>query len=105
MPTIKLQQVKKASVKTTRKGLYQDIYQDRRWRKLRAAKLRNNPLCERCEDNERATPAIEVHHRIPFDRGINKEEIEMLAFDYDNLKSVCNDCHDLEHEELKNKLK
>jgi 5-methylcytosine-specific restriction endonuclease McrA len=101
MPTIKLLQVKQKPVKTTRKGEFQDIYQDKRWRKLRGIKLRNNPLCERCEENNRTTAAIEVHHIIPFDWGISKQDKEDLAFDYDNLKSVCDPCHDLEHDDLK----
>lgn len=102
MPTIKLLTPRRSSVRTVRKGKYQEIYQDKRWKKLRKAKLRHNPLCERCESRNRITPADEVHHIIPFDRGRTPEETECLAFDYDNLKSVCDPCHDEEHKELSN---
>ena len=100
MPTIKLPKRKHDNVRTTRKVKYQDIYQDPRWRAIRDAKKRNNPLCERCEEKGLVTPAKEIHHKIPFDCGRTEEEIEELAFDYDNTKSVCDSCHTEEHKEL-----
>jgi 5-methylcytosine-specific restriction protein A len=102
MPVIKLLKTKRDPVPTIRKGKYQEIYQDKRWRRLRAAKLRANPLCERCEARGRVTPTEEVHHKIPFDQGTTAEEIEELAFDWDNLMSVCDPCHNEEHEKIKN---
>lgn len=101
MPTIKLLQVKRKRVKTTRKGKYQEIYQDKRWKKLRSAKLRVNPLCERCESGGRVNQASEVHHVIPFDRGVTPEQTEEFAFDFDNLMSLCIPCHSEIHEQLK----
>jgi len=101
MPTIKLLAKKRDSVPTQRKGVYQNIYQDKRWKKLRAAKMRANPLCERCEKKNRVTPASEVHHKKPFDEGQTQEEIESLAFDWDNLESDCEPCHEEAHKELK----
>jgi len=100
MPTINLLQVKRKPVKTIRKGKYQDIYQDKRWKKLRSAKLRANPLCEVCEAKDRVNQASEVHHRIPFDTGVTPEQIEELAFDFDNLMSLCIPCHSEIHDEL-----
>jgi 5-methylcytosine-specific restriction endonuclease McrA len=64
--------------------------------------MQNNPICERCEARGRVTPTSEVHHKKPFDTGRTEEEIEELAFDYDNLKSVCEPCHEEAHKELKN---
>ena len=81
--------------------MYQGIYQDKRWKKLRLEKMRVNPLCERCANMDRITPAEEVHHKIPFDIGMTQEQRERLAFDWDNLMSVCNECHDFLHLELK----
>lgn len=103
MPTIKLLKSKRDNVRTVRKKQYQDIYQNKRWKKLREWKLMNNPLCERCLENGRNTTAFEVHHKIPFETGRTPEEIETLAFDYDNLKSVCDPCHDAEHKKLNKK--
>ena len=100
MPTINLPKKKDNRIPTIRKGKYQDIYQDKRWKKLRAAKLRENPLCERCESKNTINPASEVHHKIPFDTGVTIEQTEELAFDYDNLMSLCIPCHSEIHDEL-----
>lgn len=102
MPTIKLLKSRRDNVVTKRKGEYQTIYQDKRWKKLRAEKIRVNPICERCEKKNKIIPAEEVHHKIPFDYGTTPEEIELLAFDWDNLESVCEPCHKDAHKELKN---
>lgn len=101
MPTIKLLPKRRNDVPTLRQREYQDIYQDKRWKKLRALKMRHNPLCERCVKKHKVTPTKEVHHIIPFDTGRNEEEIELLAFDYDNLQSLCEPCHEEAHKELK----
>lgn len=100
MPTINLLKTRKKIVSTLRKGKFQEIYQDKRWKRLRAAKLRENPLCERCEIKNKVVPAAEVHHKIPFDRGRTPQEVDDLAFDMDNLQSLCDPCHDEAHEEL-----
>jgi 5-methylcytosine-specific restriction protein A len=102
MPTIKLLPKRDDRVPTTKKREYQEIYQDKRWKKLRRLKMVNNPLCERCEAKGITRKTDEVHHVIPFDRGINNEERAELAFDYNNLMSVCFDCHEELHKELKN---
>jgi 5-methylcytosine-specific restriction protein A len=100
MPTIKL--LKKYNpVKTTRVRQYQAIYQSKRWWKLRAWKLQNNPLCEECEKRGKVVQTEEVHHKIPFDTGKTKEEIEELAYNYENLESLCIKCHKERHAELK----
>ncbi|MBN2763745.1 MAG: HNH endonuclease [Bacteroidales bacterium] len=78
---------------TAKKQQYQHIYQDKRWKRLRSAKIADKPICERCELEGRVTPATEVHHKIPFQKGRNAEEVEKLAFDWDNLMSVCTGCH------------
>jgi 5-methylcytosine-specific restriction protein A len=102
MPHIKLLKRKRDTVPTQRKGKYQEVYQDKRWLKLRNHKRRANPLCERCEKKGKVTPAKEVHHKIPFDTGKTPEEVEVLAFGWDNLMSVCEPCHEELHKELKN---
>ncbi len=53
------------------------------WRKVRAAKLADNPLCQRCEERGRTTLATEVHHR-DHDQFNRRPE---------NLESVCTPCH------------
>lgn len=77
-----------------RKKERQKVYQDKRWKTLRALKIQNNPLCEKCYEEGRITPAHDVHHIKSFCvRGISPEEKEKRAFDYNNLKSLCRDCH------------
>ena len=55
------------------------------WRKIRAAYIRQHPLCEECLKHGRLTPVQEVHHVVPLaDGGTN---------DFDNLMSLCKSCH------------
>lgn len=64
---------------------------DRQWRKIRAAKLARDPLCERCQAAGRVTPAIDVHHRRKFRQG---RSIDWgLKTAPANLESVCKSCH------------
>ncbi len=100
MPTINLGKQKQRE-RTVNKELYQDIYQDPRWRKLRAAKLAENPLCEICEKKGKTVLTQEVHHIRPFQTGTTPEEIEILAFDWDNLQSLCVECHKKEDQEIR----
>ena len=62
---------------------------DRRWQKVRALKLRMDPLCEGCKRAGRVTPANEVHHVVALADGG-----ERLAMD--NLESLCKPCHSRE---------
>ena len=55
------------------------------WRKIRAAFLSRNPLCEMCKRQGIFTAATEVHHIKPLaDGGTN---------DFDNLMPLCKSCH------------
>jgi predicted HNH restriction endonuclease len=45
----------------------------------------------------KVVPMKEVHHKKPFQEGRTKEEVEELAFDWDNLESVCAECHETRH--------
>lgn len=63
-----------------------EFYQSPAWRKLRAVKLRLNPLCEECERLGRVTPAQMVDHITPINKG-------GASLDMENLQSLCNACH------------
>jgi len=67
---------------------------------LRSAKFRENPLCENClaKNPSVVRQTQEVHHIMPID--INNPD-EALIFDYDNLKSLCNECHSIIHGKLR----
>ena len=55
------------------------------WRKIRAAYIRQHPLCEECLKQGRLVPVEEVHHIVPLaDGGTN---------DFSNLMSLCKSCH------------
>jgi 5-methylcytosine-specific restriction protein A len=100
MPVINLGK-RKQRERTVNKELYQDIYQDPRWRKLRAAKIAENPLCEICEKKGKTVLTQEVHHIRPFQTGATPAEVEILAFDLDNLQSLCTPCHKTEDQEIR----
>lgn len=76
---------------------YADFYASTSWRKLRRSKLARDPLCEVCMAQGRRTPATIVHHlielRVDYSRGL----------EYDNLQSICQACHNAEHNRNKNK--
>jgi 5-methylcytosine-specific restriction endonuclease McrA len=63
---------------------------DRRWRKLRARKLADEPRCERCLGKGVLTMATKVHHVQPIVQGGGK-------YDYGNLQSVCGACQNEAH--------
>ena len=96
MPTINLGVKPKRDI-TYSKREAQKIYQDKRWKILRTEKLRINPLCEECERKDKTTLADEVHHIIPFSQGKTPMQRDYLAFDIDNLESLCTDCHNSKH--------
>jgi 5-methylcytosine-specific restriction protein A len=95
MPTIKL--IKSKRPVTVNKKEYQKVYNTRRWKDLRAAKIRNNPVCEECARQGKTTPTKEIHHIKPFEIDNDLS----LAYDYDNLISLCVECHKQAHKKLR----
>lgn len=116
MPTIKtLKQIRQEhQLQYKRKGLFkkpiikfdisQKIYNSKTWKQLRNSYFAENPLCERCLEKGIIKPAEQVHHVQPFLTGKTYEEKMQLAYDYNNLMSVCKQCHSDIHKEL-NELK
>lgn len=78
----------------------QTIYNKQQWKKLRNSYIAEHPLCEECMKKGKITPAEEVHHKIPFLSGSTYQEQINLAYDYNNLMSVCSKCHADLHKEL-----
>lgn len=79
---------------------YKRMIHTARWLKLRRDRLSDYPLCERCEAEGRHTLAVEVHHVIPVENGITRQEKERLMFDYFNLQALCHGCHVKTHTEM-----
>lgn len=75
----------------------QSVYQTRRWERLRLVKMADQPLCERCMRHGKITPAVDVHHIKSFTEAADKFERDRLAYDYDNLMSLCKECHHYVH--------
>ena len=94
MPTINKGIKKKPDY--TKRGdniLAAKIYNTQQWKNLRKVKLQSNPVCEMCLEAGKISPTEEIHHITPILSG--KDELEMmdLAFNYDNLISLCKECH------------
>lgn len=88
-------QYKKKQKSTGNLIAYNEVYNTDKWRKLRALKLMDNPLCEMCEAEGKVIPALDVHHITPILEDIDK------AFDYYNLMSLCRKCHYTLHNQLR----
>ncbi|WP_073346078.1 HNH endonuclease [Bacteroides congonensis] len=67
-----------------------------RWRKLRNEQLKRNPLCNVCGDI-----ATEVHHLRPIESEKEFDRMETLAYDPNNLQSLCHKCHSATHIAMK----
>lgn len=110
MPTIKKPNKRKRDNSRKKHGLQAKIqrliYNTSHWRKLVAAKKMMSPLCERCLSEGRTTATQEIHHIIPL-KTCNGDlnYLLQLAFDYDNLMSVCCQCHEDIHAEMRAKHK
>lgn len=79
--------------KRYRNNKWRKFYGSKLWRDLREQKLYEQPICERCLEQDRITPATDVHHITPFGLGIDEQQMWELFLDYDNLMSVCKRCH------------
>lgn len=84
--------------KEERRKERQALYQSKRWKEVRKVYYEAHPLCERCLQEGRITPAHDIHHRLsPFKRGLTEEEKYRRAFDPNNLMALCVECHIKEH--------
>lgn len=94
-PTInkltKKQKTSSGRTETDIRKLRQTAYQNTAWRKERDNYLREHPLCEKCLEKGKITPAQDIHHKkSPFKNG----EINWnLLYDVNNLMSLCKECH------------
>lgn len=69
------------------------IYNSQRWRDLRAWKMLNDTLCEECSRQGRVKAAEDVHHIVSFMSTDDPVRRNRIAYDYNNLMSVCKECH------------
>ena len=87
----------------TRNKDYQRLLNDKRWKKLRAAYLQAHPLCEMCQSVGsvgHVSAAVDVHHKVPVETAQTINEMEKLAYNWDNLQALCIPCHVQVHKEI-----
>lgn len=77
----------------SRNPIYIKMINSARWKRLRAEKLRANPVCEECAANDASTLATEVHHITPVESVSGVAAMERLMFNRMNLQSLCHACH------------
>ena len=98
MPTIKkMERKKKVSQRnnTDMRQLRQKAYQNKKWRKMRDTYMHEHPICADCLAKGKITPAEDIHHIVsPFRGG---EVNYNLLLDYNNLVSLCKECHAARH--------
>lgn len=78
--------------------IYNKLINSWRWQQLRKAKFIRNPICEECVRVGIARPTEEVHHVVPVESGRDEAEMAKLAYDIDNLQSLCKECHAAKHQ-------
>lgn len=98
---IKQKQTKPLNMNTLSKAQY---YNSKTWKALRQKKITDQPLCEVCLQRGITKPASDIHHAIKFYDQFTEELKALLFSDYDNLISVCEDCHHCLHGNKKTKL-
>ncbi len=55
------------------------------WQRVRDRFIAAHPLCQRCQERGRITPAQEVHHIVPLSQGGTHDETNLMA--------LCTSCH------------
>jgi len=96
MPTIYKKKYHKKE-NTESEKVRRNVYSSARWLRLRSIKLVNEPLCEKCLEKGIVEPAIDVHHVTSFVNVEDESQRKFLAYDYENLLSLCKKCHQLIH--------
>lgn len=86
-------------------------YNSARWRNLRRIYLQQHPLCEECLKKHivnGGTPEnpLQVHHlQSPFEMNLTEMERWQRLLDWGNLKTLCAQCHGIEHIKIKKNRK
>ena len=74
-----------------RKGKYFDFYQTKQWRNLSKSYRVSHPYCEQCYQRGIIRPAEICDHIIEVRKDWDKR------LDWDNLQSLCQQCHEMKH--------
>jgi len=92
-PTLPCQKCKAAKEKVRAREEDKSVrfHQSTEWTNLSRDKRMMSPLCERCDHQDRTTPATEVHHI----KSVKKHP--QLKTEWSNLISLCSSCHHAVH--------
>lgn len=83
---------------------YRHLLGSRVWKRMRAEYLGRHPLCEDCEAKGITRLATEVHHIIPICNESSPARMRALAYDANNLRALCHECHEKAHEAMGSRL-
>ena len=74
------------------------FYHSSAWKNTRDAYIRAHSLCERCLQRNEVTPGAIVHHI----QHLSPDNINdsSITLSWENLETVCRDCHAKEHPEI-----
>ena len=85
---------------------YQRLLNSKRWMEVkRIVWRRANGLCERCREEGFIRAGVDCHHVIPVELAKTPMEMERLAYNPDNCRLLCVDCHIKTHQEMRSHTK
>lgn len=87
----------RSTLDTDRLALRKKVYSKARWQRLKKLYLSDHPLCEVCLARGKYVPATHVHHKYSFTLCTDYSTAMAVAFDPDNLCSICDRCHGIIH--------
>ena len=102
MPYIPKDRIKPKLTPYIKEDRSRKFYNTTIWINLRSRWLREHPFCVMCEKEGRTTLATDVHHVKNFLSGVDDDDKWRLFTDEDNLVSLCDKCHHIEHQRLNN---
>ena len=102
MPTIN--RLKKKERTSDKSNLRKKLYSDRLYQKIRKLYFMEHPLCEECLKEGKTVQARDVHHKqSPFNDNLSMVERYALLRNPNNFISLCRDCHQKAHGNIKKK--
>lgn len=78
------------------RSIEKSFYSTKVWKTCRDAYLMSvNGRCERCLAKGLHVPARVVHHKVHLN--LDNKEDAAVAYNFENLEALCQDCHNAEH--------
>ena len=88
-------------IKGCKYKIYNKLINSYTWQKIRHKKFVANPICEMCASKGIVRATEEIHHIVPVEDGNDESEMRRLAYDFNNLQSLCKECHLSVHSRVK----